>query len=227
VISVAASLAYTFDWGPVLQRWHQFLVGAWVDVWVTAISFLLACGLGLGIAVLRLSGLALLRVPAFIYIQLIRGVPLLVFLYWVYFGIAIVVGVSFSPIQAAIIVLALTGSAYTAEIFRGGLQAIDPGQVEAARSLGLGRIGTYRHVLLPQTIRIVIPPLGNTFVGLLKGATLMSLIAVPDMVLVATDININYFTPFEAFTAIAVILVALVAVFSAGVSILERALRLP
>ncbi|MBA2475495.1 MAG: amino acid ABC transporter permease [Actinobacteria bacterium] len=223
----AAVLAYVFNWGPVLDRWDEFLLGAWVDVWVTGLSFALACCLGLGIAVLRLSGTALLRWPAFAYVQLIRGVPLLVFLYWVYFGIAIVVGLSFSPIEAAIIVLSLTGSAYTAEIFRGGLQAIDRGQVEASRSLGLGRIATYRHVLLPQTIRIVIPPLGNTFVGLLKGATLMSIIAVQDMVLVATNVNINYFTPFEAFTAIAVILVALVAVFSASVSVLERTLRLP
>ena len=194
---------------------------------MTAISFVLACCLGLGIAVLRLSGVRLLRGPAFVYVQLLRGVPLLVFLYWVYFGIAIVVGINFSPVQAAIVVLSLSGSAYTAEIFRGGLLAIDRGQAEASRSLGLSRIGTYRHVLIPQTIRIVIPPLGNTFIGLLKGATLMSIIAVHDMVLVATDVNINYFTPFEAFTAIAVILVTLVAIFSASVTVLERALRLP
>jgi ABC-type amino acid transport system permease subunit len=76
-------------------------------------------------------------------------------------------------------------------------------------------------------IRIVVPPLGNVFVGLLKGSTLLSIIAVHDMVSVANDLNINFFTPFEAFTAVAVILVVLVAVFSAGVSVLERALKLP
>jgi His/Glu/Gln/Arg/opine family amino acid ABC transporter permease subunit len=220
-------LAYEFAWGPVLDRWDLFLLGAWLDVWVTAISFVLACALGVGIAVLRLSGVRLLSAPAFAYVQILRGVPLLVFLYWVYFGIAIVVGVNFSPVQAGIVALTLTGSAYTAEIFRGGLQALDGGQAEASRSLGLSRTGTYRHVLLPQTLRIVIPPLGNVFIGLLKGATLLSIIAVHDMVSVANDLNINYFTPFEAFTAVAVILVALVAVFSAGVTFLERMLRLP
>lgn len=220
-------LAYEFVWGPVLDRWDLFLLGAWLDVWVTAISFVLACALGIGIAVLRISGVRLFSAPAFAYVQILRGVPLLVFLYWVYFGIAIVVGLNFSPVQAGIVALTLTGSAYTAEIFRGGLQAIDGGQAEASRSLGLSRTGTYRHVLLPQTLRIVIPPLGNVFIGLLKGATLLSIIAVHDMVSVANDLNINFFTPFEAFTAVAVILVALVAVFSAGVTFLERVLRLP
>ncbi|MGI9111903.1 MAG: amino acid ABC transporter permease [Gaiellaceae bacterium] len=220
-------LAYEFAWGPVLDRWDLFLLGAWLDVWVTAISFVLACALGIGIAVLRLSGVRLLSAPAFAYVQILRGVPLLVFLYWVYFGVAIVIGLNFSPVQAGIVALTLTGSAYTAEIFRGGLQALDAGQAEASRSLGLSRTGTYRHVLLPQALRIVIPPLGNVFIGLLKGATLLSIIAVSDMVSVANDLNINFFTPFEAFTAVAVILVALVAVFSAGVTVLERVLRLP
>jgi His/Glu/Gln/Arg/opine family amino acid ABC transporter permease subunit len=220
-------LAYEFAWDPVFDRLDLFLLGAWLDVWVTAISFVLACALGIGIALMRGSGIALLRVPAFVYVQILRGVPLLVFLYWVYFGVAIVIGLNFSAVQAGIVALTLTGSAYTAEIFRGGLTSIDAGQAEASRSLGLSRIGTYRDVLLPQMIRIVIPPLGNVFIGLLKGATLLSIIAVHDMVSVANDLNINFFTPFEAFTAVAVILVALVAVFSAGVSLLERTLRLP
>lgn len=220
-------LAYEFAWGPVLDRWDLFLLGAWLDVWVTAISFLLACAIGIGLAVMRLSGVPILRAPAFVYVQILRGVPLLVFLYWVYFGLAIVAGINFSPVQAGIVALTLTGSAYTAEIFRAGLQAIEAGQAEAARSLGLSRLGTYRHVLLPQMTRIVVPPLGNTFIGLLKGATLLSIIAVHDMVRVANDLNINYFAPFEAFTAVALILIGLVALFSAAVTVLERVLALP
>lgn len=220
-------LAYEFAWGPVLDRWDLFLLGAWLDVWVTALSFLLACAIGIGIAVMRLSGVPLLRAPAFVVVQVLRGVPLLVFLYWVYFGLAIVAGINFSPVQAGIVALTLTGSAYTAEIFRAGLLAIETGQVEAARSLGLSRIGTYRHVLLPQMTRIVVPPLGNTFIGLLKGATLLSIIAVHDMVRVANDLNVNFFTPFEAFTAVALILIGLVALFSAAVTMLERVLALP
>jgi His/Glu/Gln/Arg/opine family amino acid ABC transporter permease subunit len=222
-----AVLAYSYNWQPVVDRSHALLVGAWVDVWVTLISFVLACILGIAIALLRLSGLRLFRWPAFAYVQLVRGVPLLVFLYWVYFGIAIVVGVNFTATQAAIIALTLTGSAYTAEIFRAGIGGVDAGHVEAATALGFTRRSAFRHVVFPQALRIALPPLGNILVGMLKGATLISVIGVVDMVYVAQQINLDYFTPFEPFTAVAVILIVLVAIFSAVLSVLERLLRLP
>jgi His/Glu/Gln/Arg/opine family amino acid ABC transporter permease subunit len=220
-------VAYTYNWTPVVDRSHALLVGAWVDVWVTAISFALACVLGIAIALLRLSGLRLLRWPAFVYVQLVRGVPLLVFLYWVYFGIAIVLGVNFTATQAAIIALTLTGSAYTAEIFRAGIGGVDPGHVEAATALGFSRRSAFRHVVFPQALRIALPPLGNVFIGLLKGATLISVIGVVDMVFVAQQINLDYFTPFEPFTAVAAILVVLVFAFAFVLAAVERALRLP
>jgi len=220
-------LTYDFDWRIVTDRWHAFTVGAWVDVWVTVIGFALACAIGLLVAILRVSGVRVIALPSFLYVQVLRGVPLYVMLLWVYFGLATITGIAFTAFQAMIVTLALTGSGYTAEIFRAGIQAVDRGQVEAAHSLGLSRTLTYRDVILPQTLRIVVPPLGNTFVGLLKGATIMSVIAVPDMVFLAQDINVTYFTPFEAFTAVAVILIALVFAFSLLVYGLERWLRLP
>jgi len=222
-----AVLAYQYNWQPVLGRLHALLVGAWVDVWVTLISFGLACILGVAIALLRVSGLRLFRWPAVVYVQLIRGVPLLVFLYWVYFGIAIVVGVNFTAAQAAIVALTVTGSAYTAEIFRAGIGAVDAGHVEAATALGFTRRSTFLHVVFPQALRIALPPLGNILIGMLKGATLISVIGVVDMVFVAQQINLDYFTPFEPFTAVALILIVLVAIFSAAITLLERALRLP
>ena len=220
-------LGYAYHWSYVLDRWHAFVLGAWLDVWVTAISFALACVLGIALALFRLSGLRLLRWPAFAYIQLMRGIPLLVMLYWVYFGVAIVIGVAFTSVQAAIIALTLTGSAYTAEIFRAGIQSVERGQVEAAGALGFARRDAFRFVVFPQAIRIAVPPLGNTFIGLLKGATLISTIGVADMIFVAQQVNLDYFTPFEPFTAVAVILIVLVAVFATLVAVLERALRLP
>ena len=220
-------VAYTFDWTLVLEHKRAFLLGAWLDVWVTVISFVLACVLGMAVALLRISALRLFRWPAFVYVQLVRGVPLLVFLYWVYFGVAVVLGVAFTGVQAAIIALTVTGSAYTAETFRGAIGGVDPGQAEAATALGFARRSTFRHVVFPQAIRIALPPLGNTFVGLLKGATLISIIGVADMVFVAQDINLTYFTPFEPFTAVGIILIVLVAVFSLVLTGIERALRLP
>ncbi len=219
-------LAFQPDWSVVTDRWRQFAEGAWVDVWVAALGFGLACAVGLANAILRTSGVRVLSVPSFMYVQVMRGVPLYVMILWVYFGIANVLGVNFTSFQAMVIALTLTGSGYTTEIFRAGLGAIDRGQMEAARSIGLSRVRTYAHVILPQAFRIVVPPLGNTFIGLFKGATLMSVIAVPDMVFLANELNVTLFTPFEVFTAVAVILVLLVFVFSILVYILERRLRI-
>ncbi len=213
------------DWSVVTDRWHLFLIGAWVDVWVAALGFGFACLLGLANAVLRNSGVRVFSVPSFLYVQLMRGVPLYVMVVWIYFGIANVLAINFTAFQAAILALALTGSGYTTEIFRAGLNAIDRGQMEAARSIGLSRARTYYHVIMPQAFRIVVPPLGNTFVGIFKGATIMSVIAVPDMVFLANELNVTYFTPFEVFAAVGVILVVLVFFFSAVVFLLERRLR--
>jgi His/Glu/Gln/Arg/opine family amino acid ABC transporter permease subunit len=226
-VSVLSLLAYTFNWEPVRDRWEAFALGAWLDVWLTALSFLFACLLGIAIALMRLSGVRVLSAIAFAYVQVLRGVPLLVMLYWVYFGIAIVVNLNFTSVQAAIIALSLTGSAYTAETFRAAISGVDPGHGEAATALGFTRRATFRHIIFPQAFRIAVPPLGNTFIGLLKGATLISVIGVADMVFVAQEINLSFFTPFEPFTAVALILVSLVAVFSVLVATLERLLRLP
>jgi His/Glu/Gln/Arg/opine family amino acid ABC transporter permease subunit len=224
---MAALFAYTYNWQPVQDRWHALLVGAWMDVWITLISFALACILGIGIALLRISGLRIFRWPAFAYVQLVRGVPLLVFLYWVYFGVALAIGINFTAPQAAIIALTVTGSAYTAEIFRASIGAVDAGQDEAATALGFSRRSSFRHVVFPQALRVAVPPLGNILIGLLKGATLISVIGVADMIFVAQQINLDYFTPFEPFTAVAVILIVIVAAFSLAISLLERFLRLP
>jgi len=219
-------LAFQPDWSVVTDRWRQFAEGAWVDIWVAALGFGFACAVGLANAVLRTSGVRAFSVPSFVYVQVMRGVPLYVMILWVYFGIANVLGVNFTSFQAMVIALTLTGSGYTTEIFRAGLGAVDRGQMEAARSIGLSRVRTYTHVILPQAFRIVLPPLGNTFIGLFKGATLMSVIAVPDMVFLANELNVTLFTPFEVFTAVAVILVLLVFVFSILVYVLERRLRI-
>lgn len=217
---------YTLDWTVVTDRWRLFVEGAWVDVWVAALGFLFACVLGLANAILRTSGVNLFTVPSFVYVQVMRGVPLYVMIVWVYFGVANVLGINFTSFQAIVIALALTGSGYTTEIFRAGLGAIETGQMEASRSIGLSWIRTYAHVILPQAFRIVVPPLGNTFIGLLKGATLMSIIAVPDMVFLANELNVTLFTPFEVFAAVGVILIVLVLFFSAIVYLLERRLRI-
>jgi His/Glu/Gln/Arg/opine family amino acid ABC transporter permease subunit len=218
---------YQFRWAIVLDNWQGFLAGAWIDVWVTLVGFALACLLGLALAIARLSTQKMLAQTAFVSIQVFRGVPLYVMLLWVYFGLARLLGLTFTNFQGVILALTLTGAGYTSEILRASIEAIDKGQLEAARAMGMHPTSIYRHIVMPQAIRIAVPPLGNVFVGLLKGATIMAVLAVPDMVLLAMHINVTYFTPFEAFTAVLVILVTLVAIASGAIAVLERVLRLP
>lgn len=219
--------SYDFHWAVVLDRWPLFLAGAWIDIWVTVVGFILACLIGLAVALMRIGGNPVLVIPAIAFVGLARGVPTYVFLLWVHFGIAGLLGVAFTPIESIVAVLAITGGGYTAEIFRAGLSAVDLGQFDAASSLGLRKLRVYTDVILPQALRIVVPPLGNILVGLLKGATLMSVIAVPDMMHLAQDLNMNHFIPFEAFTAVLLVFVGVVSLIALFILALERALAHP
>ena len=220
-------LEYIWNWEVVTSRFPQFFAGAWIDLYVTVIGFSSALVIGLTVAILRVSGVRIATIPSYAFTQFVRGVPGYVLLLWIYFGLSQVIGLNLGPLQAIMLTLAIGGSGYTSEIFRGGIIAIDRGQREAATSLGMSRRATYRDVILPQAIRIIVPPLGNIFVGQLKGATIMSVIAAPDMVFVAQDLVYRYLAPFEAYAAVGVILVAMVSVFSGLVYLLERNLRIP
>lgn len=220
-------LIVDWRWDLILSHRQEFVDGALLDLRITVLGFAFGCLLGLVVAFMRLSRWRLLSGFAYGYIQVARGIPFYVLLLWVYFGLALVLGLAFSSLQAMVISLAVTGSGYIAEIFRSGIQAVEHGQVEAAASLGMRRFAISRDIVMPQAIRIAIPPLGNTFVGLFKGATIMSVIGVEDIVYQANQITVTYFTPFEAYLTVAAVLVAIVFAMSAAVALLERRLRLP
>jgi polar amino acid transport system permease protein len=219
--------AYQFNWSLIGDNWAVLVVGAWTDLWVSVIGFALACAIGLCVAIMRLARAPLIAVPAFAFVQVTRGVPPYVFLLWVHFGLAALIDVAFTPLQSIVLVLALTGGGYTAEIFRAGILAVEQGQVDAARSLGMRRSSVYRDVILPQALRIIVPPLGNIWIGLLKSATLMGVIAVPDLLYHAQSINMNYFAPFEAFSAVVIVFVSIVFCISLLIAGIEKALSHP
>jgi His/Glu/Gln/Arg/opine family amino acid ABC transporter permease subunit len=221
------SAAYQFNWSLITGNSNLLLAGAWTDLWVSAIGFVLACSAGLCAALMLLSRSGFITAPAFAFVQIARGVPPYVFLLWVHFGLAALIDVAFTSLQSIILVLAITGGGYTAEIFRSGILAVEQGQVDAARSLGMTRMGVYGDVILPQALRIIVPPLGNIWIGLLKTATLMGVIAVPDLLYYAQSINMNYFAPFEAFSAVVVIFVSIVFCVSLFLAGLEKAISHP
>jgi polar amino acid transport system permease protein/polar amino acid transport system substrate-binding protein len=157
----------------------QFIAAAWVTLKLSVIAFLLAVPLGVVLAVARVYGTAPVRGAARLYIELFRGTPVLLQLFVLYYGLASVV--SLGPIQAAVLGLGLNYGAYEAEVYRGALLAIPRGQSEASRALGLGPWQTLRHVLIPQALRLALPPMTNDFVSLLKDSSLVSVITVIEL----------------------------------------------
>ena len=214
----------------------SFLQGAIRTIYLAVISQALGVGLGLLLALARRSRRMPLRVFASGYIWLIRGTPLLVQAVLIYDGVPSiglysfpdthVLGVSLpGAIQAGIIALTLNEGAYMAEIIRAAIDSVDRGQMEAAESLGLKRQQAMRHVVLPQAMRVVIPPLGNEFNNMLKVTSLLSVIGVQELFLAAQDYNSATFKTFQIFIVAAIYYILMTTIWSFIQSAIERRLE--
>jgi len=178
--------------------------------------------LGLIVAMLLMSKYPAISIPAQIYINIFRAIPLFVFLIWLYYGLPIMIGFNFTPITAGVLCLSIQYSSWMAEIYRSGISAIGSGQREAAASLGLTGFQSYLDVIFPQAFRIIIPPTGNMFVGMLKDSSLVGIIGVFELVRQAQLAVSQTFRPFEFYTAVAAVYILLTLLLSQGVSMLER-----
>ncbi len=216
------SVAYDFRWGIIGEHGDELLHGLWLTLQVTVLAFALAAIVGLPLAVMRMSATPLLARPAALWIALMRGVPLLVLLYWLYFAAASREWFTLSEFRAGVLALGLTGSGYMAENYRSALQSIDPGQHEAAMAVGLGPATAFRSVVAPQAVRIVLPPAVNVLIALLKGATIVSVIGLADMFYVARTVSFDTFSPFELYTAAAVIIIVVTLATATCSWLLER-----
>jgi polar amino acid transport system permease protein len=178
--------------------WPQMLEAMLVTVWITVGAYSLAIVLGLLVAVGRISRFAWLRALCAAYVEITRGVPALVILFLLYFGL-VPLGIVLDAIPAGIIGLGMSAGGYMAEIFRAGIQATHKGQREAGLAVGLTPIAIYRFVILPQAIRVVLPPLVNMLIVVLKDSSLASLISAPEIMLRAKDIASQAFLPMHLF----------------------------
>jgi polar amino acid transport system permease protein len=175
-----------FNWPVFKGAFPLLLEGLGVTVMLGLVSIVAGLVSGLLMALLRLYGPAALRVLARIYIDVFRSIPLLVLLVLVYYALPFV-GVRFSSFTAAALALSLVSCAYTAEIFRAGIEAIPKGQFEAADAIGLSFFSSMRDVILPQAFRIVVPPLTSNCINVLKDTALASVVAMPDLLKQATQ----------------------------------------
>jgi polar amino acid transport system permease protein len=178
---------------------------------LTVLSFVLAIAIGLGLALMRISGIPVLSGIALTYIEIVRGTPLLVLLAIIYFGLPSlnIEWLILSSFTAAVVGLGLHGGAFMAEIFRSGIEALHKGQMEAALSLGLTPAKAMRWVIFPQAARIVLPPLGNFAIGLLKDTAICSIIATPELMLRAKDLTSWFFMPMHMYVLAAMIYLAM------------------
>ncbi|PWJ80114.1 amino acid ABC transporter membrane protein (PAAT family) [Pseudaminobacter salicylatoxidans] len=228
------------------QVFRTVAKGIGITVFVTLVGFALASILGLGIALMGLSGSVWLRQSARFYVEIIRGVPVLVLLFWIAFvgAPAFVAGWNaltaplqdaglipalqvrdFSLLWRAIIALTIGYSAFISEVFRAGIQSVEPGQIEAAKALGLTRYQRFRLIVLPQAIRTILPPLGNDFVAMVKDSSLVSVLGVADITQMGKVYASGSFRFFETYSMVAYIYLILTIGLSLTLRGLERRLR--
>ena len=205
----------------VLARtWPLLLTGLWVTLQLGAASIVAGLVLGLALSMVRLYGPGPVRALARVYIDVFRSIPLLVLLIVIYYALPFV-GLSLSPFASAMSALTMVSGAYSAEIFRAGIEAIPKGQFEASAALGLSHRQTMTDVILPQAIRIVIPPLTNNSINVVKDTALASVVAMPDLLKQATQAQALAANPTPLIGA-ALIYVAVLWPLVALVSRMER-----
>lgn len=204
-----------------LQYLPLLLQGAWVSIQVTLLSLALATVLGMVLALMRLSPMALLHVPAVTIITLLRGIPIFVQLLYIYFVFPDI-GINLSAFQAAVIGIGVGYSAYHAENFRAGIMAIDRGQYEAAKSIGMRTPMIMWRIILPQAIRIILPPYGNIMIMMLKDSSLASVITVSEMTRAGQLIASSTFKNMTVFTNVAILYLCMSLPISALSAWLER-----
>ena len=201
------------------------LTGAYYTILlsVTAISFSIV--LGLLVALPGLSKKKGWRAFNRTYVELVRAVPILVLILWVYYGLPTLTGLTLSVFWAGVLALALSDSAFQAEIFRAGIQSIAKGQYEAAQSISLNYRDTMRFVILPQAIRRILPALGNQLVYMLKMSSLVSVIGMQELTRKANELVVSEYRPLEIYTILVLEYLVLILIVSAGVRWLERRMQ--
>ncbi|WP_194790724.1 amino acid ABC transporter permease [Pseudomonas sp. UFMG81] len=187
-----------------LRAWPLLQQAVLVTLGLGLGAFILGSLLGMCVALMRNSNLAILRSVAFIYVSIFRGTPLLVQLLLIYFGLPHY-GITMTPIPSALLALTLFSAAYLSENFRSGINAVDPGQWEASQAMGMGYWTCLRRIIFPQATRIALPPVGSRLIALIKDTSLASTITVVEMTRVAEQVGASTFRYMEMFLMIGLV----------------------
>jgi His/Glu/Gln/Arg/opine family amino acid ABC transporter permease subunit len=199
----------------------QLLVAAGQTLQMAGLAYILGAVVGLLLALGLRSRVRLISVGCRLYIELIRSTPTLTQLFLIYFGLASL-GLVIPSFEAAVLALGLHYAAYMAEIYRSGIASVDRGQTEAAQAIGMTRLEAMRYVILPQSVRIILPPMTNSAISMLKDTSVASLISAPELMLRANDLASEYYMPMQLYLITGVMYFIMAYPLSLGVRYLER-----
>ncbi|SHD76863.1 amino acid ABC transporter permease [Schnuerera ultunensis] len=203
---------------------YYYLIGVRITLLLSFLSLIIGTTLGALLSILKLSKGKFLRAISNIYIEIVRGTPMMVQIALVYFGSYVIMGVNMDGFLAALIAVSLNSAAYVAEIIRSGIQSIDKGQIEASRSLGLSEGQTMRYIIMPQAIKNILPALGNEFVTLIKETAVASTIGVADLMYASKIVQSTSFQPFNPLIIVAIIYFIFTYTLSKVIGLFERRL---
>ena len=204
----------------------EFLIGGLgYTIILSVISIIIAIFLGLIVSVASISRNRALNFINIGYTEIIRAIPVLVMILWVYYGLPVLLNLNFTAFTAGIIALSICESPFIAEIFRSGIQAVPKGQKEAGSSMGMNFFQIFYHITLPQAVRIILPALGNQFVYMLKMSSLVSIIGLNELTRKANELVVSQYRPLEIYTFLVLEYLVLILVVSFLVRRLEKRLK--
>ncbi len=231
----ASNIGYNWQWQRIPQylfvetdsgyRLGPLMEGLLITLKISSISLVFAFFIGLFTAILRLSDSFVGRSLATLYLEVSRNTPLLIQIFFIYFVLGPTLGLE--RMFSAILALSLFEGAYTSEIFRSGIQSVAQGQREAGESLGLTSFGVYRHIIIPQAVRTILPPLASQAISLVKDSALVSTIAIYDLTMRAQALIAETYLTFEIWFTVAVIYLVVTVILSLSVGFMEKRLKLP
>ncbi len=226
----AQAMGYNWQWYQIPKyfytvtedgfQWGEISTGLVATLWLSGLAFLLALVLGLVVALLRLSGLVVCTAVSIGFLEFIRNIPLLVLLYLFYYVLGPIFGLD--RYTASILCLGVFHSVLISEIIRAGINAVAKGQWEAATSIGMSRGQAYRYIILPQSIRFMLPPMTGEVVHMVKSSAIVSVIAVAELTTIGRNIISDTFMSFEIWFTIAAVYMAVTLLLSIGVSFVEK-----
>ena len=217
-------MAFQFEPSVIVDTLPMLMRGVWYTIYLTVGGLFFGFLLGVATGLMKLSRPFFVRKLADLYVELIRGTPMLVQAMFLYYGVPMAVGLRIPPLVAGVIVIAINSGAYIAEIVRGAIQSINIGQTEAGRSIGLTRAQTMRYIIWPQAFKRMIPPLGNQFIISLKDTSLLMVIGVGELLRTGQEIVAVNFRAFEVYIAVALVYLVMTMSIAKALKILETRL---